>query len=85
MASEFDKSNTEKAIAAILSGEQVPVKSRAEQVIQDIIDGKEVTPRSRIEARLCNIGTGGSSGETLITDLQYTAMMNEIFGEGNWV
>lgn len=58
-------SETEKAIAAILRGEQVPVKSRTEQVIQDIIDGKEVTPRSRIEARLCNIGTGGGSGETV--------------------
>ena len=78
-------SETEKAIAAILRGEQVPVKSRTEQVIQDIIDGKEVTPRSRIEARLCNIRTGGGSGETLITDAQVTAGMNEIFGEGNWI
>ena len=76
-------SETEKAIAAILRGEQVPVKSRTEQVIQDIIDGKEVTPRSRIEARLCNIGTGGGTGEA-ISDAQVTAGMNSIFGEGNW-
>ena len=78
------KSNTEKAIADILSGKAVPVKSRTEQVIQDIIDGKEVTPRSRIEARLCNIGKGGGSGEAIITDSQVTAGMNSIFGEGNW-
>lgn len=77
-------SETEKAIAAILSGQEVPVKSRTEQVIQDIIDGKEVAPRSRIEARLCNMVTGGGSGDTTITDAQYIAMMNEIFGEGNW-
>lgn len=58
--------------------------SETEKAIADILSGKEVTPRSRIEARLCNIRTGGSSGESLISDAQVTAGMNSIFGEGNW-
>ena len=66
-------------------------ESRIEQLYDDIVNGNtsNIIPQSRNEAYLKairdgladgSIGGGGSGGTTTITDEQYTAMMNEIFG-----
>ena len=66
-------------------------ESRIEQLYDDIVNGNtsNIIPQSRNEAYLKairdgladgSIGGGGSGGTTTITDEQYTAMMEEIFG-----